>query len=342
MAEDIYRFLQEVAASGRAEATFENQPFLDWGEEGFRIDAQSLTDYPPMLGGEGLRDQIASRDRRQYGLPDSWQTVVTGGATLALWAIADAFQVECLRTSPSSYAGYRYLAESLGIAFDNGDNGKRAMVVVNTPHNPDGTCLTGDDIAEVASSLRSDDVLVLDFVYDAYCFDRAPPVLPSWVVESLNPVILVNSVSKRYGLPGLRAGWMSARPDHLERPKTVVAQCTLGISAASHQIVEAIWSKDPPFEEMRRRRELCFGVLERAGLDFLRSEGGLACLVNVSADSFEFLERLVENYQISLLPGGVFGSQHCKRMRISYGYPEETIVRVVNAVSECERSFVDE
>src|SRR5262249_21015106 len=86
------------------------------------------------------------------------------------------------------------------------DGGTR-FVLVNSPHNPTGTCASASEIAALADALEARGVqLVSDEVYWPIGYERAPASAAGhrW------PTI-VGSASKALSLSGLRVGWIVDR-----------------------------------------------------------------------------------------------------------------------------------
>jgi aspartate/methionine/tyrosine aminotransferase len=88
------------------------------------------------------------------------------------------------------------------------------LVVLANPHNPSGVLLPPDEIAGLARIVaQAGAYLLVDEVYRDIWFDEAPP---SHV--HLGPhVLATSSLTKSYGLSGLRCGWILCAPDVARR-----------------------------------------------------------------------------------------------------------------------------
>ena len=88
------------------------------------------------------------------------------------------------------------------------------LVVITNPHNPTGVLLPPEEMAEVGRiAERSGALVLVDEVYRDVWFEDAPP---SHV--HLGPhFIATSSLTKSYGLSGLRCGWILASPDLADR-----------------------------------------------------------------------------------------------------------------------------
>ena len=88
------------------------------------------------------------------------------------------------------------------------------LVVLTNPHNPTGVLLPPDEMAEVGRIAERAGALVLvDEVYRDVWFEAAPP---SHVHLGPN-VLATSSLTKSYGLSGLRCGWILCAPEVARR-----------------------------------------------------------------------------------------------------------------------------
>ncbi|MCX4539347.1 beta-methylarginine biosynthesis bifunctional aminotransferase [Streptomyces sp. NBC_01565] len=92
------------------------------------------------------------------------------------------------------------------------------VVYVNLPHNPTGEVLLPEYLDVLATLAAQPDVhVVYDAVYDSFDFgpDRCPTPVDLAVGEP--GMTIVNSVSKNYGRPGDRIGWIVAAEENIRR-----------------------------------------------------------------------------------------------------------------------------
>lgn len=191
------------------------------GDLGLDLDLDELVlCYGDHLGDPFLREQVAAH----AGLhPDD--VLVTPGAASALFCVSSALlepgdHAVVVRTN---YATNLETPRAIGADLDVVDlrwedgwaldvdevrrrvrPGHTRLISVTTPHNPTGTMLTADDLgALVELAGTSGAVLLVDETYgDLTHGERLP------VAATLGPrVVSVASMSKAYGLPGLRVGW---------------------------------------------------------------------------------------------------------------------------------------
>jgi len=85
---------------------------------------------------------------------------------------------------------------------------KTRYISVTHPHNPTGVCLTNDQLQQLADIAENKGIYVLvDETYRDMVFGEQLPPAATWSPR----IISISSLSKTYGLPGLRVGWIICR-----------------------------------------------------------------------------------------------------------------------------------
>jgi aspartate/methionine/tyrosine aminotransferase len=180
--------------------------------------------YGSHEGHEGLRELIVSGS----GALTRDQVLLTIGAAGALFIIATTLLEkgdELIVVRPN-YATNIETPRAIGatihfidLHFENRwaldiDAIKRAItpktryISVTHPHNPTGACLEEPQLLQLAAIAETHNLYVLvDETYRDMVFDRQLPL----AVEYSPRIISISSLSKTYGLPGLRTGWLICR-----------------------------------------------------------------------------------------------------------------------------------
>jgi aspartate/methionine/tyrosine aminotransferase len=152
---------------------------------------------------------------------------------------------DCIVALPSpSYGAFRGLASVLGLKVEQYEYrpssgwhpdieqmcalAKRCdAFIVNSPHNPTGHVMPSEHLDRLAKILSSQGaVLIVDEVF------RFPDETPSAIAIDHNVVVL-GSVSKTHGLPGLRLGWIATRGERLSRYRTLQQYLSLTLNSFS-------------------------------------------------------------------------------------------------------------
>ena len=217
------------------------------------------------------------------------------------------------------------------------------LVVVTNPHNPTGHVLS-DDARRVIVE-RSAEVgawLLADEVYQGAELDgRTTPSF--W--GSYERVIVVNGLSKAYGLPGLRIGWLAAPASFIAEAWARHDYTTIGPSGISDHL--AAVALDPRVREKlldRTRRILNanYPVLEeclrRFGDTFTwqSPRAGAICWARYRqpVGALQIVEKMRAEHSVLLVPGEHFGMPNYLR----FGYGDE-LQHFQEALGEMERGL---
>lgn len=306
-----------------------NVPFTEFP---LRLEELDLTG-PGGYGYEPLQQRIA----RHAGVPE--ECVVTAAGTsmanhLAMAAVLEPGD-EVLIEQPA-YGPLLDVANYLGIrvkriprTFETGfaiepDKIDKAitpatrLIVLTNLHNPSGALIPAETLRAIGEMAKRTGAYVLvDEAYLEMLFDdKAPfafPIGQALATGTENPFIVTNSLTKLYGLSGLRCGWVLASPDLARR--MWLLNDLFGVNAPHPAEKMSILA----FDHLEQFRERARKLLEpnRALLDaFLDSRPDLECFRPPAGtvvfprlargNPEEFLNLLREKYETSVVPGENF------------------------------------
>ncbi len=311
------------------------------------------------LGAPGLRRAVAER----WAVGAVERVIVTHGATEANFLIMQALLGrgdEVLVLDPL-YQQLYAIAEAIGcriarlpLRFADGFapdldaarelvGPRTRMIVVNFPHNPTGATVTPeqqDELIDIAA--RAGAYLVWDRAFAELTYDAAPLPDPGATYER---AISIGTLSKAYGLPGLRLGWCLAAPEVLRRCIRVRDYLTLHLSPlveliATRAVEKADLLLAPRRRQARRnRRMLARWVAEQDGrVEWVLPAAGVCAFPRLGqvGDVDGFCRRLAEEQRVLLVPGTCFGQP--RHVRLGFGGPprrlEEGLSRLSLALAE--------
>ena len=205
---------------------------------------------------------------------------------------------------------------------------RTGCVVLNTPHNPSGV-LVPDDVSRsiVAAADRRGALIIADEHY------RFLPHDAPWPLKSLadpdGPVIATGSLTKCFGLIGLRVGWVVCPPSLIRDIRDTRDYLTHTLSPLSDRcaalaLEHASAFLDPAVATLRTNRDsltrLCGDV---AGLSLVRPEAGVVAFPSYAWDipTDEFARGLIERHGVFVLPGSAF--EVGGAFRINLGQPPD-------------------
>lgn len=201
------------------------------------------------------------------------------------------------------------------------------LISITTPHNPTGTEVEEDILDEL---IRLAEEAGCHLLVDETYGDMASTVRPP--VASRSPcVISVASVSKTYGLPGIRVGWaMGADPVLMERLLAAKEQMVLTGSILDEAIAAAVWARRsvllPPVREhiARQRQVVADWMARETRLAWVPPSGGVVAFPRVepNVDLERFYAELARS-GVAVGPGRWF-DQDPRHFRIGWGWPTAT------------------
>jgi aspartate/methionine/tyrosine aminotransferase len=201
---------------------------------------------------------------------------------------------------------------------------KTRLIVITNLHNPSGVLTTEGTLREVGELARTVNARVLvDEVYLETMFDQRPPTAFQFGPE----FVTTSSLTKAFGLSGLRCGWIVAEEALAERmwrlndlfaSTPVHASERLSVMALAQ--IDRITSKAKALLETNRK--LVNDFLDgRDELDAVRTEYGTIVFPRLnSGNADEFVSLLKAKYETSVVPGRFFEEPQHFRM----GYCCET------------------
>jgi capreomycidine synthase len=198
------------------------------------------------------------------------------------------------------------------------------MIAVNFPHNPTGVTLTPQqqrDLVEIAR--RTDSYLLWDGAFTELTYDTPPLPDPS---DDYRRCLSFGTLSKAYGLPGLRIGWCIGDPGLLARLLPLRDRLTICLSPLVELVARtAVRALDLLRDEGLRRagynRDTLIGwAAERPGrVELVPPAGGVTAFPALPGcpDVDALCRRLGDDDKTLLVPGSCFG--HPDRVRLGFG-----------------------
>lgn len=292
-------------------------PLLSALWDGFQLDAASLSDYPGTQGPPELLAAVAELSRRErrcnldhadvvlthgalHGLSVALSTLPAGSPVLfpqPAFGYPSAIAAARCSPVPISWRPGSSVSELLdAVEFVLDRRPGPSAVIACFPSNPSGADPSDREwrrLRDIVARNRS--VLVVDDLY-RFVAPRALDVLG-------DDVVLVDSLSKRLGAPGLRLGWIATSGARFGALREAAARTSVGVgrpvaALAEHALVRYL--DDPGIATRVRavldaRRADVRAAFEAVGLTdrlLLSDAGFYACVPTTSADSADLMARL--------------------------------------------------
>jgi aspartate/methionine/tyrosine aminotransferase len=214
------------------------------------------------------------------------------------------------------------------------------LIAVCNPDNPTGHIMTPEEMdAVIAAADRVGAWLLVDEVY-AGAELETDEVTPSFWGR-YERVLAIGSMSKAYGMPGLRIGWIVTTEDIIEEIWARQEYITIGSAMLNNKLAAYALSPDIRPHILSRTRDYV-----RRGYEIFdhwaKSHDDLYTWVppqaapivfvryNADLNSTELCMRLIHEYSVEIVPGDHFGLDGY--MRISFGLPEDYLLEGLDRI----------
>lgn len=327
---------------------------------------EGFNQYPPMIGVEVLREQIALKVQRLYDRrvsTDSEVTVVPG-ATEALFcaimaSVKPGDEVIVFDPAYDSYEPAVQLAggKTIHIALQppqfsvdwqqvkDAINPRTRMIILNSPHNPAGAVLSGDDLDTLAALVRDTNILLLaDEVYEHLVFDGRAHQSMLLHDELYQRAFVVSSFGKTFHVTGWKTGYCVA-PPLLSAELRKVHQFVTFVGVTPVQWALADFMKEQPDYCLQlagfyqAKRDLFCAALADSGFQITPSSGTYFQLADYSQISAkqdrDMAEWLTREVKVAAIPISVF----CKKpiehryVRFCFAKQDDTLLEAASRLS---------
>src|SRR5215471_7145661 len=234
--------------------------------------------------------------------------------------------------------GYRY---DLG-ALERLLTPRTRVIIVNTPHNPTGAMMPPADAQRVYEMAESVGATVIgDEAYRWLAVPNGEPFAPP-MFDLGERGISVGTLSKPFGLPGLRIGWIAGPPDLISACWSMRDYITLSPGKLNDALAQlAMTHRDRIVD--RNRRIITANLVaatqfmkDRAAMvSWTPPRGGLLALFKYDLPmlSLELADKLATDYSVMLAPGSAFGYEH--HLRLGIGQRPDIFQAGLELAGEC-------
>ena len=202
-------------------------------------------------------------------------------------------------------------------------------IIVNSPNNPSGAIFSDEFIGQMVEFCEQNNIyLFMDDIYHKLVFD-GKKITPVYTftkkdVESTN-IIVINGISKTYGMTGFRIGWIVANRKLVKVLTNIQSQTTTCNSPICQVAAEAALTGDQSCVDtlvatIQKNRDTVMREIQSIPrVKIVKPEGAFYCLPDFSdfkKDSMELANFLLKKALVVTVPGKEFGMEG--HLRISY------------------------
>lgn len=216
------------------------------------------------------------------------------------------------------------------------------MMILNYPQMPTGAVPTREMFARVVEFAHRHSILL---VHDnPYSFVRNAEPLSLLSVEGAKEcAIELNSLSKSHNMAGWRIGMIGGRKEWIDQIMRFKSNMDSGQflpmqeAAATALALGDEWYAELN-EEYYAREAYGYRLLDALGCSYRKGQAGLFIWAELPAefegDCYAFSDRVLERCGVFVTPGGIFGSEGDRYIRISLCAKREQLAEAIEAIEK--------
>ena len=316
--------------------------------------------YGDHVGHPGLRAEILKGESGNLGIDD---VLVTAGAASALFIVSTSLleagdelvvakpnYATNIETPKAIGASIKYLPMTFENNFQVDLNELKKLITPKTklvsltcPHNPTGTMISEADLKEIIKMVEASNAFLLfDETYRDMSFKFKLPIAASLS----DRVISVSSLSKTYGLPGIRIGWLMTQNKKLQdlflAAKEQIFICG---SVVDEEIAYRYLARRNDYfpaikKDMLEKFEITKKWMNQQNIfEWIEPSGGVVCFPrfkkDFNFDSEKFYRILLEDYKTYVGPGHWF-EESDRHFRLGFGWPTQN--ELLNGLKALEQA----
>jgi len=355
----------DVIGLGAGEPDF-NTPdhILDAAEKAMK---EGHTKYTPSGGLISLKEAIIEKFKKDQHLEyKPSEIIVSTGAKHALYTLFQAIlddgdeviipspywvsypeQVKLAGGAPVFVEGreenqFKITPDQLQQAITN----KTKAVIINSPSNPTGMIYTRDELKELAEVCLSHDLIIVsDEIYEKLVYGENEHVSIAQISpEVKEKTIIINGVSKSHSMTGWRIGYAAGNERIIQAMTNLASHSTSNpTSIAQYAAIAAYEGPQEPVEIMRRAFEDRLNIIyeklvQIPGFSCIKPQGAFYLFPNAKEAAEitgfrnvdEFVEALLEEEKVALIPGSGFGAPD--NVRLSYATSLELLNKAIERI----------
>lgn len=210
---------------------------------------------------------------------------------------------------------------------------KTKLLLLNSPSNPCGSLYSQEELKGIARLCVEKKIFVIsDEIYEKLIYDNLKHFSIAAIDNDIYDLtITVNGLSKSHAMTGWRIGYLGARQDIVEAISKLQDHSTSCPVSISQKAAAAALNAPEDFtknmcQEFQKRRDYVIARLKNIKkISFITPQGAFYVFCSISKtklDSVTFATRLLEEMNVTVIPGDGFGRADYIRISFAVALPE--------------------
>ena len=219
---------------------------------------------------------------------------------------------------------------------------KTKAVFLSYPNNPTGAIMTKEELSAIAPLILENDLYVVsDEIYAELTYGSKHCSIASFPGFK-ERTILINGFSKAFAMTGWRLGYVCAPKEILDQILKIQQYIMLSApTSAQYGAIAALDECIPDMENMvkeyNRRREYLLNSFKKLGIDCFDARGAFYLFPSIkrfNLSSRDFCLKMLNEYNVLVVPGTAFGDSGEGYIRISYAASMERLKLFISALEK--------
>ena len=224
-------------------------------------------------------------------------------------------------------------------ALEKLDLSKVKLMFVNYPHMPTGQLPLANTMTQLVAFAKKYNILLVHDNPYSFILNEQPMSLLS-TEGAMEVALELNSLSKSHNMAGWRVGMLCGAKERINEVLKFKSNMDSGmflpvqLAAAKALTLDGEWYKSVN-EIYKKRQKKVFELLYLLQCDFSNSQAGMFVWAAVPAkykDGYQLSDDVLQKANVFITPGGIFGSQGDKYVRVSLCSTEQKIEEAINRI----------
>lgn len=207
-------------------------------------------------------------------------------------------------------------------------------ILLGYPNNPTGAIMPKEQIKAIGDwATKHNLVIISDELYAHLTYGGKKHTMFTAFPEFRDRTIVLNGFSKAYAMTGLRLGYITApaaiiNAMNLLHQNVVLCANVTAQYAAIAALKYCQIDMEAMIAEYDARRKIIIAAFQAMALPLYSPEGAFyvfPCIKETGLSSMEFVEKLLLEEEVLVIPGNIFGNCGEGFIRCSYAYSQENI-----------------
>lgn len=225
-------------------------------------------------------------------------------------------------------------------ALSKSDLSRVKLMWINYPHMPSGAKANRELFQELIAFAKENQILLChDNPYSFILNDEQISILS--IPGSKDVAIELNSFSKTFNMAGWRIGMLLGAAERISEVLRFKSNMDSGMFYPLQMAASKALSLNKDWytelnQVYRKRRETVYELLDLLNCTYDKNQVGMfmwAKIADKHQDSYALADEILDKSRVFITPGGIFGSQGIKHIRISLCAPESVFTEAIKRIT---------